>query len=74
VVPEEQTFSAKDYTDLPGNPAAECGIFGAKPGLPAAFYITKCGQFYELTHERPTFQKCSNGQDVSHITGCLCPE
>jgi hypothetical protein len=74
ILPEEQTFTAESYSVLPGNPAAECGIFGALPGEPGKFFITKCGQFYELTHQRFTASQCSNGQDVSHVTACLCPE
>jgi hypothetical protein len=44
------------------------------PG-PGGFYITKCGLFYQWgqTHP-PTDGQCENGQDVSHITECICEE
>jgi hypothetical protein len=59
-----------------GNPwpseLAECGNFGLVPG-PGGFYITKCGLYFQWG---PTFPDthCSNGQEVSHITQCICEE
>lgn len=56
----------------PGNPSAECGQFGLVPGS-GGFYISKCGLFYEWGAS-PVVGVCSNGQDVSHVTECQCPE
>ncbi len=57
-----------------GNPETQCGHFGLVPG-DGGFYITKCGQFYQWgTSHPPPGGQCSNGQDVSHIVECDCPE
>lgn len=57
-----------------GSPEAECAYFGATPadGL-GAFYMTKCGLWYEVTNEPYTDALCGNGQAVSHSTACNCP-
>jgi hypothetical protein len=37
------------------------------------FYVTKCGRYYQWGTSHPT-GTCSNGQDISHIRECGCPE
>jgi hypothetical protein len=58
-----------------GSPTSECAYFGTyvPTGMgPAAFWVTKCGRFYEVTHSPWTQGQCTNGQDVSHSTPCWC--
>ena len=72
VIPPEHNFSMSSSV---GNPAAECGLFDLIPsGDTPVIYITKCGLFYEVTHNPWALGQCSNGQDVSHSTPCYCPE
>lgn len=69
-VPPEHSFSLSKAI---GNPRAECSYFGDYvPGSPGAFYVTKCGTFYEVTLSPWTSALCSNGQELSHSTGCVC--
>jgi hypothetical protein len=71
--------------DLPNaNPRTECAAFG---GVPACgvdtdlvtstecepdWWMTKCGQWYEVGPEHWDPNTCSNGQEVSHRTPCDC--
>jgi hypothetical protein len=59
-----------------GNPwpgdAAACGNFGLVPG-PGGFYITKCGLYFQWGSSFPV-EYCDNGQEVSHVTECICEE
>lgn len=70
-LPPEQSFARRRPF---GNPQAECAHFGPYiPGRPGDFFVKKCGKFYELHHSYPGTGQCSNGQDLSHITPCICP-
>ena len=69
--PPEQSFELNRPL---GNRRAECRFFGEDfvPGSPGDFFVTKCGKFYEVTHEPFVGATCSNGKDVSHSTSCVC--
>lgn len=72
--PPEQSFEL----DRPiGNQSAECSFFVDDeetyiPGSPGDFFVTKCGLFYEITHDPFVGSTCSNGKRVSHSTSCIC--
>jgi hypothetical protein len=67
--------SGSGELDLPNaNPETECGAFGLVPKSGGAFSVTKCGQFYQWGLGSPPNSICSNGQDISHIRECDCPE
>ena len=72
VPPNEQSFKRRKPI---GNPRAECSFFGEYVPTDqndADFYVTKCGLFYEVTHDPFVGGQCSNGKDVSHTTACVC--
>lgn len=70
-VPEVQSFRTERSI---GDPRAECSFFGnyVPTDGPGDFFVTKCGLFYQVTHDPFEGEKCSNGQDVSHSTPCVC--
>ena len=56
-----------------GNPTNECAHFGLVPDTNGDFFLAKCGLFYEWSSYITSPGTCSNGQDISHITRCSCP-
>lgn len=70
VPPDVQSFKVDRSL---GNDDAECAFFGDyEPGTPGDFFVVKCGLFYQVTHSPFQGSTCSNGQDVSHSTACIC--
>lgn len=55
-----------------GNPAAECAHFGLVEGF-GGFFIMKCGLFYNWGPQIVSPGTCTNGQEISHTTQCICP-